>query len=188
MALALLGILAIGSDEDPAPEIEPPPETADLVPPLPRGWTTTSNAEGGFSLGVPPDWSAKNSAATATLRSPGSAVVVRVTADRSQGAINSDLGDFATILLENLGAEASEPAQTGAASGLKPGPGYEVASATGVGPATDGSRERLEVVVVRRPELAAFPLLIASAMSVKAAELDPIVGRLVSSIRGRPVG
>lgn len=184
VALAIAGILAIGSDEDPVPEIAPPPETADPVPPLPPGWVKTANAAGGFALGVPPGWSARSSGATTTLRSPGSAAVVRVTADRSESAVGSDIGEYATLLLEKLGARPSAAARTGAATGLEAGAGYEIASATGEEPGS-GPRERLTAVVVRRPELAAFPLVVASAPAVKSAELDPIVAELVASLRGR---
>ena len=39
---------------------------------------------------------------------------------------------------------------------------------------------------MRRPELAAYPVLVASGAKVKARELDPIVETIVASLRGRP--
>lgn len=158
VALAIAGIFAIGSGEDTAREIAPPPETADPLPPLPRGWDEIANAAGGFALGVPPGWSAKSAARTTTLRSPGSAAVVRVTADRSPGAIHSDIEEYAAQLLQKLGAEPTGTARSGAATGLEAGAGYEVASASGTKAEGEG-RERLRAIVVRRPELAAFPLV-----------------------------
>ncbi len=60
---------------------------------------------------------------------------------------------------------------------------------------TPGSGTRLppprpvatEVIVVRRPELAAYPMLVARNAKVKAGQLDPIVETIVASVRGRPV-
>ena len=43
------------------------------------------------------------------------------------------------------------------------------------------------MIVVRRPELAAYPMLVARNAKVKAGELDPIVDVIVASLRGRPV-
>jgi hypothetical protein len=164
------------SEEEPV-ELPPPRETIDPLPPLPRGWTTTTNAVGGFALGVPPGWSVKPSGDQTTMRSPTSSVVVRVTADRTDAALNVALDDYVETLLSELGGEGQADAPLTAEQA-----GYEQASAVG----TDDEGRRLEVIVVRRPELAAFPVLVASDDAVKAAQLDPVVARLVGSLRGRP--
>ncbi|HEX2360393.1 MAG TPA: hypothetical protein VHH72_11325 [Solirubrobacterales bacterium] len=197
VATALLVIVAVSviaiarsdsDDEESAPDQEPPPaETADPLPSQPPGWGKVASAAGGFALGVPPGWSQKSSGESVTLKSPGSTVVIRVTADRDDEALDSDLDAYATALLDELGASEGR-----AGDGLEVASGYQVASVSGRRAAAPGAPagsqgDRLEVVVVRRPELAAYPILIASDAGVKPAELDPIVARVVSSLRGRPV-
>jgi len=196
LAIAVLGGLAIWqlSDDSEGPATAPAtaPEVADPLPELPPRWTKSANLAGGFALGVPPGWTEKRAGARTTLRSPGSAVVVAVTADRTGEALEEDLGEFAAGILERLepGAEIRPVADP-------PGidaPGYETAAAEAIdtavpeaGPGVAG-RKRLQVVVVRRTDLAAYPVLVASDAAVKRAELDPIVARIVRSIRGRPAG
>ena len=186
--LAGLGIWQLGEDDDDGgvqETLAPPPETADPLPELPRGWTKTANDAGGFALGVPPGWSAKAAGAKTTLKSPGSGAVVSVTADRTNEALEAQLDAYATGIAERL-ADGEAPAATEIPKTL--GPGYEAAAVTvPPAPAKGGRQHRLEVIVVRRPELAAYPILVASNPAVKPGELDPIVSKLVVSLRGRPV-
>lgn len=192
--IAIVGVAVVAiarsdsDDEESTPEQPPPAETADPLPSLPSGWGKAASAGGGFALGVPPGWSEKSAGESVTLKSPGSTVVIRVTADRSAEALDSSLDEYAASLLEELGASES-PAS---ADSLEPVSGYELASVAGRQPAAEGAPggtkgDLLEVVVVRRPELASFPVLIASDAGVKAAELEAIVARVVASLRGRPV-
>ena len=165
--------------------LAPPPETADPLLELPRGWTKTANGAGGFALGVPPGWSAKAAGAKTTMKSPGSGVVVSVTADRTDEALDTELDAYATGIAERL-AEGGAPVAAETPKTL--GPGYEAAAVTVPAAAGSGGRgPRLRVMVVRRPELAAYPILVASNSAVKPGELDPIVSKLVVSLRGRPV-
>jgi len=194
VAIAGLGIWQISSDDSnvDTQSLAPPAETVDPLGTLPRGWTSTSNEAGGFALRVPPGWSIKNAGAKTTLKAPGSVVVVSVTADRSEDAIEAELQEYATSVVESLGGESVRSVPDPPKAG---GPGYEFAAAEGVkvpkvppgtGQAVVGP-PRLEVIVIRRPELAAYPMLIVSGSPVKPAGIDPIVNKLVASLRGRPV-
>lgn len=214
-AIAIAGIAALAiwnaaDDEnggDAPPKPAPPPETADPVPKLPRGWTKTANEAGGFALGVPPGWSAKPAGTRTTLKSRGSAVVVRVTADRSDEAFDANPSDYARDIIDRLGAEQfTDLKVTGTGDGgsgslvVPPGsPGgsaeteelviaYESASITATAKSKQtGRKERVQVTVVRRPMLAVYPMLVVSDSKVKAKQLDPILRRLIGSLRGRPV-
>jgi hypothetical protein len=176
-AVAVISLIQGEEGEEASVRVAPPPETADPLPELPRGWSAETNAVGGFALGVPPGWSAKSAGEQTTLRSPGSSVVARVTADRTEAAVNARLEEYAEGLLEELGGPDEAAVEL-----MRAPAGYERAAASGEGP---GGR-RLDVFVVRRPELAAFPILVASDRAVKRAELDPIEAVLVGSLRGRP--
>jgi hypothetical protein len=193
VAIAGLGGVAVwllSDDEDgsDATEPAPPAETADPIPRLPAGWTKSVNAAGGFALGVPPGWSEQSDRAKTTLRSPGSSVVVAITADRSEDALDQDLDAYALGIAERLEPGAQQRP-------LRPlprsdDPAYETAGAVVIdAPASDtGGAKRLEVIIVRRRDLAAYPLLIASDAAVERAELDPVTAKLVRSLRGRPAG
>ena len=190
IAIACLGAVAVielrSDDENSVEPPAPPPETSDPLPPLPRGWTETANGAGGFALGVPPGWSAKEVAAKTTLKAPGSVVVARITADRTDEALEAELADYATGIADRL---AGGSIVTSVSPAPAPGEaGYESAAVVidQVAP-PQGRGQRLEVVVVRRPQLAAYPILIASDLGVKQGRLDPIVTKLVRSLRGRPV-
>lgn len=178
--LAGLGIWQIaGDDNDDEPvQLTPPPETADPLPALPRGWSKAANGTAGFAVGVPPGWSVKTVGGRTTFKSLGSSVVVAITADRSEEALAADLQEYALSVAEGLGVAApmavAEPPKAG-------GAGYESAAAEGV----DGSK-RVEAIVVRRPELAAYPIAVVSDAGVKPAELEPIVNRIVGTLRGQP--
>ena len=183
-----------GSDE-PASAATVTTETADPLPKLPRGWTSTVNEAGGYAVGVPPGWSEKQSAAKTTLRSPGSAVVASVTADRSNEALEANLAEYsAGIAMEVAPGVISRPIDKPPVPDLA---GYESAGVTvldgdapppvrGQGVAATG--QRLQVVVVRRIGLAAYPVLVAGSAAIKPRQLDPVANELVRSLRGRPVG
>ncbi len=189
VAISVAALIGVGvSDDDQAAPLAPPPETEDPLPQLPAEWTASENDLIGVAVGVPPGWTSKATASKTTLRSPGSTVVVSVTADRSGEALEADLTDYALRIAEDLQGESVvsiDPNDTDQPGG---GPGYEVASVTANATRGGAGAERtLQVVVVRRPELAAYPMLVASGPNVDPAELRPIVNEIVASLRGRPV-
>ena len=173
VAISVLAIVGGDTDEDDPPAIAPPPETVDAVPDLRPGWTVADNRTIGVAVGIPPEWRGKKPENQTLLSSPGNAAVVSITADRTANALQADLEDYALEVAAQIGGADAAVAKT-----PKPGLGYEAAGAR------SGDTE---VIVVRRPELAAYPMLVASAAGVKASELDPIVAEIVASLRGRPV-
>ena len=84
---------------------------------MPPGWKSIENEAIGVGVGVPPSWSSKAAAANTTLRSPGGAVVVSVSADRTPDAVNAPLEDYALEIAAGLdggkaaGAKAPTPAR-----------------------------------------------------------------------------
>lgn len=179
VAISLLALLADSGEEDEQPRLAPPPETADPVPDLPRGWTVGRNGALGVAFGVPPGWTSANSNLETSISSPRRkgdrpAVVISISADRSRDAIEIDLEDYALEVAKSLGE--AEPRET-----PEPGPGYEAAAAQ------SRTGNRSQVIIVRRPELAAYPMLISRAKGVKDSALEPFVEEIVASLRGRPV-
>ena len=189
VAISVAALIGVGaSDDDDSAPLAPPPETADPLPRLPNGWTASENDSIGVAVGLPPGWSEKVAGDKTTLRAPGSTVVVSVTADRSGEALHADLTDYALRIAEDLQGETVVSIDPNSIEQPEGGPGYEVASVTANATREgDGAGRTLQVVVVRRPELAAYPMLIASGDNVDPAELRPIVNEIVASLRGRPV-
>lgn len=173
VAISVLALAGGDSEEGGAPPLEPPPETVDAVSALPSGWKVSDNRVIGVAVGVPPRWRGRTEKNQTLLRSPGSAAVVSVTADRTANALRADLADYALEVAAQIGGPDAKVAEA-----PRPALGYEAAAARS---------GKTEVIVVRRPELAAYPMLVARNPKVKAGELDAIVEVIVASLRGRPV-
>jgi hypothetical protein len=162
-------------------------ETTDPPAKLPRGWTTTVNEAGGYSIGVPPGWSERQSAAKTTLRAPGSPVVVSVTADRSDEALEADLRSFAEDVATEIGDASYDEFSIAGGFEYAGASPYEIEGVLGRGGRDQGVPQRVQVVIVRRPDLAAYPMVVVSDIKVKPLELNKILLPLIGSLRGRPV-
>lgn len=195
--VTLIGVLA-GCGEDAEPERsegEPPApvETVDRPAPLPEDWRRVTNGSAGFTVGLPPGWreGAQKSAQGSVLTSPDALAAVTINVDRSAGALALEPEDFAARTAEALGgAEAGR----GGLSDLRVGEPeridhpYDAAlvGATGVSSAS-GERERVEVAVLRRPELAVYVLIARSSAEAESQFTDPgIIAEIIASLRGRP--
>jgi hypothetical protein len=112
-------------------------------------------------------------------------VVVSVSADRTSDALELPLDDYAKQVADGLASQGFDQLQV-----AEPEPtdsAYEAVSVTATGIRTgSGVPQRLEVVIVRRPDLAAYPVLIASSTGAPPRELAR-AATSVSSLRGRPV-
>jgi hypothetical protein len=187
---ALVGLLAAGTasscgGDDGEGSAPRPPETSDPLPKLPAGWSKAVNGAGGFAIGVPPDWTAKGAATRTTLRAPGNPVAITVTSDRTGEALELPLDDYATEVAEGLGSRGFKRLEVGEPRERKGT--YESVAVTSTGvPRGGGARQTLEVVIIRRPDLAAYPVLIASVAGTPAALLSR-ARTSVASLRGRPV-
>ncbi|CAN5563640.1 hypothetical protein BH20ACT15_BH20ACT15_04510 [soil metagenome] len=124
VAISVLALVGTNGDEDDPPRLAPPPETADPLPNLPPGWKISTNKAIGVAVGVPPAWSSRTAVSKTILRSPESAVVVSITADRSNGAVDADLDGYALGIAGGLGRDEAT-----ATNAPKPGLGYEAGAA-----------------------------------------------------------
>ena len=162
--------------EDP-PELAPPPEIADPLPALPRGWTKAANGTAGFAVGVPPGWPVKTVGGKTTFKSPGSSVVVAITADRSEAAVEADLQEYALEVAQGIGASTAaavpEPPKAGGAR-------LRVRRGRGHGRGAGGSR-RSSCAGPSSPPIRSWS---SAAPGSSRRQLDPIVNRIV----GDPAG
>ena len=77
-------------------------ETAEKPVKLPDGWHRYVNKAGGFELGLPRGWKANERGTTASIRSFDELVVMSIAPDRTNEALESDLGEFAAGTLASL--------------------------------------------------------------------------------------
>jgi hypothetical protein len=181
LGAALLGGCGTGSDA-PAPPPRPP-EGVDKPAKLQRGWKTDINRVAGFTIGVPPLWTAAQNGTSTLLESPDTQVAISVSADRTDEALGIPLERFTLGAVESLSGF----------DGLKPGKAAEYAAhypavaVRAIGRRKgSGILQKLLLVIQRREGLAVYPALAATNAgkpSPFVQQIDPII----RSLRGRPV-
>lgn len=186
IALALLG--GCGADDTAEePGGARPTELADPLPKLPRGWEPYVNRSGGFALGRPPGWSARDEGATALLRSPDRLVAVTVSADRTSEALELPPERYARRVFRALAGYRGEP-KPSAPARLRGSP-YKGAQVSGEAVAAEsGVRQDVRVAVLQRPELVTFTVVVgANARRASSAQKEDAL-RVARSVRSRPSG
>lgn len=159
---------------------------------LPDGWRREVNAEAGFTIGVPPGWQVRSTdgGQGSILASPDELIVMTVTADRTEGALQLPLNEFATRTAEAFGSEVVGRERFKKLEVTRPAPfrdTYDAVAVRAIGTSKrSGVRERLFVVVLRREGEAAYVVV-----SRENAEQSEPVGRddvkaIIRSLRGRP--
>jgi hypothetical protein len=184
VAAIAAALLAGGCGDDGGAEPPTPPkETADPLPKLPRGWKPHVNRRGGFAIGVPRGWSARNRGRDSLFRSGDRLVAVSVSADRGEGALALPVDEFAERVadalpkLNRLRAQRPRPFQAR----------YEAVAVAAKGKAAgSGLPQRLLVVVQRREGLATYTVLVARNAKRAGRPHRDEVRRMLRSLRGRP--
>jgi hypothetical protein len=178
---ALGGIAGCGGDEESTPTT--PVEVTDKPAKLPPGWRRHISEVGGFAIGVPPGWKVRDRAAATVMQSKGRLVIVSVTSDRTKDALGASLEDYALEAARRL--RGLRRLRTGEA---RPFPSrYPAVAVRGRGVARTGIRERLLLVITRRPEIAAYAILVARNAVPAAARDARRAKRVIRSLTGRPV-
>lgn len=184
IAASLAGVACGGGDDEPGTDGAEVVETGDPPAKLPRGWVTVVNADGGFTIGIPKDWRARNNGARATIRAPQSVVAVTITADRSDEAVDAPLGEFVSSFAGEVAKRLGDPKVSGVRQVRSP---YEARTAQVIAknPST-GARQRIDAVVVRREGIAAYPMLITRNLRTPPKVFRSELTRMIASLRGRP--
>src|SRR6266516_3798805 len=84
LAVTLGGVAGCGGSSSRPSSGTAPRETSDRRPPLPPGWRRVVNPTAGFSVGIPPGWTARGGHGATLVRSRDRALAVSIAADRSQ--------------------------------------------------------------------------------------------------------
>ena len=211
LALVTLALAACGGDEEPSSgageepkertitddsaQIDPEaagPEDADPLPRRPAGWGREVNDEAGFAIGVPPGWTARPSpqGQGSVLVSPEELAVISITADRTSGALELPLGEFARRTAEALGSDAAGAGRFRGLEVERPGRfdhAYDAVAVAARGTPRGGEPERVLVVVVRRAGHATYVAIGRRNATEDSQYADPeTLERAIASLRGRP--
>jgi len=184
LVLLLILVFMAGCGSDGPEPSQDPPETVDELPELPRGWEPYVNHRAGFALGRPPGWKAKAAGSSTLLTSPDRLVAVSVSADRTNEAIDFPLDAYATGAVEALDGfedlDAADPRPFEAH--------YDAVAVIASGESEDGVRQRLEFIALRRDEIATYAVLVARNIERESGFYAREAGRMVRTLRGRPIG
>ncbi|MDX6669055.1 MAG: hypothetical protein QOK04_2435 [Solirubrobacteraceae bacterium] len=161
-----------------------PAETRDTPPKLPRGWRRVVNPRAGFSVGIPPAWSARGAAGTTLVRSSDRALALTVTADRSEDGRESDPKQYAARLVSQL--PRYRKLQTGLAKPVQR-TRYPTASVTASGVySPTGVRQAIVVFAISRQHRVMYAISVFRAASTRASRYDKLLETLVRSFSAAP--
>ncbi len=187
VALAATTLAAgCGGSEDPEPEPPPPEpriERTEHLPDLPARWQRYVNRRGGFAIGLPPGWKARDRGPGARVRSFDRLVAISIAPERDPGALAIAPREYAVRTAAAL--PGYEPA-------VDPGPPhpyrhrYDGAQVRAVAVARGSEvRQRLRVLALRRGELVTFAVVIAANAKPAAQPSAELAERVVATLRSR---
>jgi hypothetical protein len=185
VALALAG--CDGSEEDsepaPPPPAPPPRETVQHLPKLPDDWERHVNRAGGFAFGVPRGWKVSDRGDGSLIRSFDRLVAISIVPDRSQGALEIPVDQYATRAAEALPGFRDRLRLKGTGRFEHR---YEGAETRAVGTARGGIDQRVSVIVLRRDDVATLTVVIAKNQREAAGPSKKLAERIADTLRSRP--
>jgi hypothetical protein len=178
--------LAAGCGNDGVPSSAPkaPAETRDTPPKLQPRWRRVVNLRAGFSVGIPPGWTARGAAGTTLVRSSDRALALTITADRSDDGRESDPKQYVARLVPQF--PRYRKLQVGLAKQVKR-TRYPTASLTASGVySPTGVRQAILVFAISRPHRVMYTISVFRAASTRASRYDKLLETLVRSFSAGP--
>jgi hypothetical protein len=178
VAVALAG--CGGSASSPAPA---PVEHSDRPAPLAAGWRRVTNAKAGFTVGIPPGWTARYVNGTTLVRSHDGGLAVAIGADRSDAGRAMPLVLYARrALLALSGYRALRVTKTSSVDQLR----YLAVSASGTGIYTRTSvSQAILLFALRRPGAVTYTLAFLRGSRIPLARYVPEIDAIVKSFRAQ---
>jgi hypothetical protein len=183
-ALALVAAGCGGSSTPGGADSGGPRETADRRPPLPPGWRRVVNRRAGFSLGIPPGWTARGERGATVVRSADHALAVSIAADRSAQGQTLRPRVYARRTLGALPGYGR--LRIGRPRGIR-GAHYPAADVPARGRyRRTHVRQAIDAIALQRPRRVTFSLLVFRNASVAPAVYRAAVAEMVHTFRGQP--
>jgi hypothetical protein len=182
----LAGAGAVGAcgDEDPGPAATAPAERADRRGALPAGWARVVNRRAGFSLGIPPGWTARGARGSTLVRSGDRLLAVSITADRSPEGRELPPASYVRRLARGLdGYRRLEVDRPRALRGAR----YPGATVTATGTfARTKVRQALQVSALRRRGQVTYSLVFFRTARAPAAVYRAAIRGMLRTFRAGP--
>jgi hypothetical protein len=171
-----------GGDQSAATE---PPRRVQVAPAgpqpqLPAGWRRVRNDAGGFTVGLPPGWTARRSDRTLVLRSRDRTLAIALGADRSTPGRVATPTRYAHEAISSLRGYRDLRSSPPRRLSKSPYPGA-VATATGTFRAT-GVRQAITLVALQRRGAATFTLLAFRSAQGPGDRAGRVVDEVVDSL------
>ena len=185
-ALLSLSLLASGcSDEEGVrPERKPPQERADPPAKPPPGWRTVRNARAGFTIAVPPRWTASSRRGRTTVRSDDRLVAVSISADRTARGRQLSPAQYARRTIRTVPKFAGT---VGRRVSRVPGSRYDSATLTATGTVSPSNlSQRISVVIFQRPGTVSYGLLVFRNAGVQPRFNDRAIATMLRTFRAQP--
>ena len=165
---------------EPAP---PPKETRDKLPNRPKDWSRFADDRGGYALLLPRGWSAEAKGARSLIRSYDRLVAISIAPDRSQAALDTAVAAYAKNTARDL---------NGFKDGLKIkrtrgfDHRYDAAEVDAKGRSRDGVDQDVQVIVLRRDDVATITAVLAANAKATSSESVRLARRAIGTLRTRP--
>jgi hypothetical protein len=149
------------------------------------GWTRVRNDAAGFTLSVPPGWTARGSGRSSTLlRSRGGALAVAGAADRSNDGAHDAPVTYVQRTVRNLpGYRRLRIGRPVPVPGLR----YPAAGVAATGTfARTGVRQAIALYALHRPGRVTYTVAVFRSAAIPVARSAPYVAVILRSFRARP--
>jgi hypothetical protein len=184
-ALLLASGAGCGDDDDvepPAPD--PSEEPTDKPAKPPKGWRTVGNPRAGFTMSVPRTWPARRKAQATLVRSDDHLVSVTVAADRTVDGRELPPRRFARATIRSLPGFRGRV--SAGAPQVRKSP-YKSARVDARGRVrTSRIPQRITAAAFQRPGRVTYIVLVFRNARVKPRFNEPVVRRMLRSLRGQP--
>jgi hypothetical protein len=184
-ALLVGAVAGCGDDDDaPPPAPDPAEEPADKPAKPPPGWRTVRNPRAGFTVSVPRTWSARRKAEATLIRSDDRLVSMTVAADRTADGRELSPKRYARETIKHLPGFKGRVSR--AAPRVRRSP-YRSARVDARGRIrTSRIPQRITAATFQRPGRVTYVALVFRNARVKPRFNEPVVRRLLRSVRGQP--
>jgi hypothetical protein len=181
-AACAAGLGACGGSEEPPATVSQ--ERPDRRAPLPPGWRLVVNPRAGFTLGLPPGWTAEGARGSTLVRSGDRLLAVSIGADRSSDGRNLPPATYARRTATQLpGYRGLRVGRPRALRGARY-PAAEV-SATGTFARTR-VRQAIRVVAMRRNRQVTYSLLVFRTARAPESLYRAAIAGMIRTFRARP--